>query len=237
MNLQTFTDVAEAPDAHALQRELVKFAHRLDFGIVTTALIVAPATQQDEAQYFRVDNVPKGFEDLAVSEEDAKRDPVFRKLQKASTPFVYDQQTYVDARAADLWERQAEFGFRSGVQVALHLPSNRHFFLGMDADRALPKRPDMLSRVMADLQLLAVHAQEAACRIFTPEIDAALPKLTVREAEILRWTIEGKSAAVVGHLIGLSVDGVNHHFRSIFRKLEVSNKQQAAIKATSLGLL
>lgn len=237
MSLQAFTDVAEAPDAHALQSELVKFAHRLDFGIITTALIVAPASLYDEGQYFHVDNVPKGFEELSLSKEDAKRDPVFQRLRDTSTPFVYDQKTYVDARAADLWERQAEFGFRSGIQVGLHLPSNRHFFLGMDTDRALPKRPDALSRLMADMQLLAVHAQEAACRIFTPEIDAALPKLTVREAEILRWTIEGKSAAVVGQLIGLSVDGVNHHFRSIFRKLEVSNKQQAAIKATSLGLL
>ena len=52
--------------------------------------------------------------------------------------------------------------------MALHLPEGRHFMLGVDRDRALPSDRHELTRVVADLQLFAVHALDAAMRVLVP---------------------------------------------------------------------
>ena len=63
------------------------------------------------------------------------------------------------------------------------------------------------------------------------------PKLTVRELEVLRWTMEGKSAWAVGEILSVSENTVNFHLRNVFKKLGSSSKHQAVLKAMSLGLL
>ena len=47
---------------------------------------------------------------------------------------------------------------------------------------------------MANLQLLAVHAQEAAFRLLMPQALARMnaPAITAREREVLQWTLEGQ---------------------------------------------
>ena len=40
--------------------------------------------------------------------------------------------------------------------------------LGVDRDQALPSDPSELTRMVADLQLFAVHAQDAAMRMLVP---------------------------------------------------------------------
>jgi DNA-binding CsgD family transcriptional regulator len=92
---------------------------------------------------------------------------------------------------------------------------------------------------MADLQLLAVFAQETAVRLLMPTLDdsEATPALTAREQEILRWTLAGKSSSVIGEILHISLSTVNYHLRSAMSKLAVSSKHQAAAKAHALGLL
>src|SRR5512143_4120338 len=62
----------------------------------------------------------------------------------------------------ELWEEQARYGYQTGIAMALHLPEGKHFMLGVDRDRALPSDRHELTRVVADLQLFAVHALDAA---------------------------------------------------------------------------
>jgi DNA-binding CsgD family transcriptional regulator len=123
--------------------------------------------------------------------------------------------------------------------MALHLPGGRHFIMGVDRDQPLPGDDVQLTRMMADLQLLAVHAQETTVRLLVP--DAAdvqyLPKLTEREIEILKWTAEGKSAWAVGQILNISEHNVKYHIKRILMKLAVGSKHQAAAKAKNLGLI
>lgn len=83
--------------------------------------------------------------------------------KRQSVPIIWSQETYVSAGQGDLWDGQARFGYRTGVAMALHLRRG-HFFLGVDRDQSLPKDRSELTRIVADLQLFAVHAQEAALR-------------------------------------------------------------------------
>ncbi len=61
--------------------------------------------------------------------------------------------------------------------------------------------------------------------------------LNEREISILRELAKGKSYAAIGKTIFLSVDGVRHHIRSIYQKLEVHSKAEAVSKGIARKLI
>ena len=66
---------------------------------------------------------------------------------------------------------------------------------------------------------------------------APLPSLTARELECLQWTMVGKTSWEIGRILNISVSTVNFHVAGFNRKLEVSHRNQAVVKAMKLGLL
>lgn len=239
MQLQRYFEVSQSPDIDALRSRLVAWTHDMGFGLVNAAMVYDDGSPGSRAEFISLHNAPEDYvENCAVVPEQYTRDPVLRRLKRLSVPFVYDQGFYEAEGAGDLWERQATYGYKTGVAVALHLPGNRHFLLGVDREEPLPSDETALQRLLADVQLLAVHAQDAAARLLKPRsVEGELPVLGKREIEILRWTMAGKSAWAVGQLLSISENTVNFHFRNIFRKLGTSSKHQSVLKAISLGLL
>lgn len=233
--LQRYIEISQSHDIATLEARLVKMAEELGFPLVSAAVVVEPAGA-GRGQFFTLSNTPAEFKQVAADPRRGQRDPVNQRLRQLSVPFIYDQSLYVEAGAGDLWEQQAPFGYRNGVAVALHLPNGQHFLLGVDRDTALPSDGGELVRMMADLQLLAVHVQGPALNLLVPK-DPALPELTPKEGEILKWTMVGKSAWDVGQILGMSEHTVNFHLRKVFKKLNCSNKHQAVHKAVQLGLL
>lgn len=62
-------------------------------------------------------------------------------------------------------------------------------------------------------------------------------ELTERELNILRELAKGLSYAAIGKKIFLSVDGIRHHIRNIYRKLEVNSKSEAVAKGLKNRLI
>ena len=65
----------------------------------------------------------------------------------------------------------------------------------------------------------------------------AVAKMTPRESEVLEYLAQGVSNKEIANALGLQVVTVKLHVRGICRKLEASNRTQAALKATQLGLV
>lgn len=238
MRLDRLFEISQSSDAEAFRSRLVRFAHEMDFGIVSALLLVEPPRISGKALYISTTNAPEAWLTSYRNANTGDRDPVLKRLKTLSVPFVYDEKTYTTEGAADLYEEQAPYGYKCGVAVALHLPDRKHFMLGVDRDSDLPKNNARVVRLMADLQLLAVHAQSAAVRLSGQQGSVMEdPKLTDRELEILRWTMVGKSAYTVGHMLHITSNTVNYHFRSIFKKLNTASKHQAVLKAIALGLI
>ena len=61
--------------------------------------------------------------------------------------------------------------------------------------------------------------------------------LTRREREVLSFSAEGKSIAVIASILSIAWDTVNFHLRNIYAKLDVSTRQTAVVKAIRLGLI
>jgi DNA-binding CsgD family transcriptional regulator len=61
--------------------------------------------------------------------------------------------------------------------------------------------------------------------------------LTPREAEVLRWTGEGKTSTEIGKILHIAERTVNFHVNKMLLKLNATNKVHAVAKAISAGLL
>lgn len=55
--------------------------------------------------------------------------------------------------------------------------------------------------------------------------------LTKREAEVLRWMIEGKSNPEISALVGISVRTIDKHAQNLYAKLEVGGRSEAITHA------
>jgi LuxR family quorum-sensing system transcriptional regulator SolR len=80
------------------------------------------------------------------------------------------------------------------------------------------------------------HTAMAHVLIRTMVPEAAI-RLSTRETTVIRWTAVGKTSAEISVIMGLSVRTVTFHIGNVVKKLNVSNKTAAAVRAAVLGLL
>src|SRR5512134_1327713 len=196
-----YLSVLQARDRKEFRDEVVRFGRALGFDTVTAIAVVDHGLAHSD--FVVVDNAPQAYLGSYNNTSTHRRDPVMQHCRRQSLPIIWDQATYTSQGQGDLWEEQARFGYQTGIAMALHLPEGRHFMLGVDRDSALPSDRHELTRLVADLQLFAVHALDAAMRVLVPANPSHdAPSLTPRELEALRWTMDGKTAWEVGSILG-----------------------------------
>ncbi len=240
MNYQQLIDVGMSANFDSFERQLVSAASAMGFPIISGALMRGQLASDGMAGR-TFGNTPPGHVDAARDLGDALRDPVLERLMAQPLPVVYDRQTYVEAGASELWERQAPYGYKTGIAIKLYLPGDKTFLLGVDREESLPSPGEGLTQLVGGLQTLASHAMVAADRLVSLKLNerelARLPKLTKREMDVLTWTAQGKTAWEVSVILGMSEKTVNFHLGNTMRKLGVSSKHQAVLKCLSAGLL
>lgn len=231
-----YAAVLQAGNRDEFRDEIVRFAQGLGFSTVSAITIIDHGLARSD--FIAVHNTPDAYLESASDLSLGRRDPVMQHCKRQSVPIIWDQQTYTSTGLGEMWEQMSSFGYQTGVALALHLPEGRHFQFGVDRDQPLPQDPAELQRIVADLQLFAVHAQEAALRLFLPTpLQPERPALTPRELEALRWTMEGKTAWEVGAILGISERTAVLHVNNAMHKLGCINKHQAVLKALRLGLI
>jgi DNA-binding NarL/FixJ family response regulator len=85
---------------------------------------------------------------------------------------------------------------------------------------------EMVQKVMASTaakEQTADHSQE--------------PRLTQREKEVLRYLAQGLPNQEIAEILNISPLTVRSHVRNLLRKLNVSNRTQAALYAVEVGLV
>ena len=231
-----YLSVLEAKDQAQFRSVVIRFAQQLGFETVSASAIVDQPGASPE--FVAIHNTPLAFEQTFDDVAIGRRDPVMQHCRRNTVPIVWGQKTYLEKGAIDLWDAQAQYGYRNGIAMALHLPDGRHFFFGVDRDQELPADRLELTRLVADLQLFAVHAQDTAMRVLVSEaLRPERPSITPRELEVLRWTMEAKTAWEVGVLLSITERTVIQHLQNAMRKLECNSKHQAVLKALRLGLI
>ena len=91
-------------------------------------------------------------------------------------------------------------------------------------DGVPPLSPQIARRIMQHFQLTGPTREPTS-------------NLTKRETEVLRLIARGLRVAEVAEALGLAESTVITHIKAVYRKLEISNRAEAALHATRLGLL
>jgi DNA-binding NarL/FixJ family response regulator len=76
---------------------------------------------------------------------------------------------------------------------------------------------------------IAVHAAGRRAAVVLPEGEEAPGELSPREQEVLQAIAEGASNQEVALALGISVNTVKRHLTSIFKKLGVASRREAAM--------
>lgn len=232
---EDFASVLQAQTRTEFRDESLRFATRLGFKTFNAVVVIDHLDR--ESDFLFINNTPLEAAELDDREYN-RRDPVMQHCKNSNLPILWDQSTYAEAGLGWRWEKQASCGFHAGVALALHLPQKKHFFFAVDRDRPLPSDSREVAKMTAEFSLFAIYAQDVAMKILgPPEPEVDLPRLTPRELESLKWTMEGKTAWEVGQILSISEQTTVRHLANAARKLDCVNKHQAVVKAMRLGMM
>lgn len=82
-----------------------------------------------------------------------------------------------------------------------------------------------------------IHSPFLADQRLTESFDASRLGLTARELQVLRFLADGENNAEIAEKLCVSEQTIKKELVSLFEKLDVKNRTQAAVKGVHLGLL
>ncbi len=71
----------------------------------------------------------------------------------------------------------------------------------------------------------------------SPQFQKVYQKLTVREQEVLRFLVQGKSNKEIAAQLNVTADTIKEHLIRIFRKIDAHDRTEAAVWAVRKGLV
>jgi hypothetical protein len=229
-------EVGLAADPETLRARLVEAAERLGFGISGGALIRGQL-QSRKASVHSFGNPPDGFAEVFTSLDLGIADPLMTAMQARPGVYVYDQEFYVKAGAGQLWELQSPFGYKHGMAVSLHETSHAETFcFGVDGPDAISTAASARFGLESQLRLLALHAHEAARRLWTTKPAVDLNAVTGEERSALKWARDGVCVWVTGDKLVYSNPGLVKAQASAARKLGTTGPG-AVLRAIDGGLI
>ncbi|MDK1492912.1 LuxR family transcriptional regulator [Sinorhizobium sp. 7-81] len=163
-------------------------------------------------------------------------DPIIKKSRKQLGAFRWSE-VYNDVNTTEVerrfFDEAATFGLKSGISVPLH-------GLGIDfAIMSFARKTcrELHYKTITYLQLAAFHFHLRAAQVVNSRCKWKASDLSLREKECILWAARGKSSWDIGVILGISENTVNYHMKNVLRKLDVTSRTVAAVKATTLGII
>lgn len=176
---------------------------------------------------------PERWQRYYVAHDFLKLDPVINGALGSHLPVVWDSRHTSTEHA--FWEAASEHGVHHGWTLGLRGARGEVAVVSL-ARSSDPVSEAELERDEARWLWLSHTAIDALTRQGLPDA-ASAARLSVRECEILRWALAGKTSAETGTILGISPRTVNFHVAEILQKLNVVNRTQAVAKALILGII
>jgi LuxR family quorum-sensing transcriptional regulator LasR len=166
-------------------------------------------------------------------------DPTVAHCMSSCLPVIWEPALFDSPPEHALYESACSYGIRSGVTLPIHGPNGEFGVISFASDR----RADAtfgsdIVQILPTLSLIRDYAFASSTR-FCHEAGSVgtAPHLTRRELEVLKWVMAGKSSWEISRITNCSEATVNFHMANIRQKFNVNTRQQAVVKAITLGLL
>lgn len=182
-----------------------------------------------------INNYPRVWQKRYQEARYVSIDPTVLHGRSSQLPLVWSDEVFAATPA--LWSEAQAAGLRYGwCQSSLDA-------YGVTSMLSLSRSADPISvSELADKRMkmcwLVSVAHMALGRLVKPTLyGAALGELTSRETEVLKWTVDGKTAGQIADILSISIDTVNFHVKNATVKMNTPNKATAAVRALAMGLL
>lgn len=216
---------------------LFKLAHQ--HGFEQTLYGVVPNKNMPLENAFLRSNYSASWRTTYDKEKLHYVDPTVSHCMTSAVPLIWQPQTFELPNQQQLYEEACSYGIRSGITFPIHGPSNEFGVISFVSDTLSDKKfIRELDHSMAELSLIRDYLFESSLKFFKstePVKDEA--RLTRRELECLKWATAGKSSWEISMILGCSEATVNFHIANIRFKFKVNTRQQAIVKAISMGLI
>lgn len=163
-------------------------------------------------------------------------DPTVLHGLRSLSPIVWSDELF--APTPEFWEDARSFGLKIGWAQ-----SSRDVY-GQSGILELARSSESISKAELKenelkMMWLAQSSHLGMSRNLTrknqPQETKAL--LSAREAEVLRWTGDGKTSSEISEILSISERTVNFHLGNASVKLNTTNKAATVIRAAMLGML
>ena len=166
-------------------------------------------------------------------------DPTVAHCITSSLPIVWEPDTFGSPAQRNLYEEACGHGIRSGITFPIPGPNGEFGVVSFASDaRPGGELDDNIIQMMPALSLIRDYAFESSLKFIHAHNNAEpAPRLTKRELEVLNWVMVGKSSWEISKITVCSEATVNFHIGNIRQKFNVNTRQQALVKAISMGIL
>lgn len=186
-------------------------------------------------QYFLLSNYPAAWEEKYIAEHYFSQDPTVKHGLTRSIPMYWSAEQ--QRQSLKFWEEARHYNLNHGWCLSSQRGYNSIGLLSVCRASEYISPVELESKE-AKLIWLTQLAHESMVRFFSEKSMTEMYKpLTVREKEILRWTAIGKTYAEISIILNIDTRTVKFHLVNSMRKLQASNKAEAAVKASLMGLL
>jgi DNA-binding CsgD family transcriptional regulator len=178
---------------------------------------------------------PQGYRQSYLENEWDKIDPIVHRIHQATRPFAWSDVcagTNLTSRQKAFIDECCDLGVHSGFTVPMHGP-------GSDIDLISLSLRDQKRADTARFPLLHAITVQYRSRLGELQGDpaAVLRPLTAKETECLSWCKEGKTNWEIGEILSISEKTVEFHLSNTIKKLGVSNRITAVVKAIQLDIV
>jgi len=130
-----------------------------------------------------------------------------------------------------------DFGICRGLTMPIHRSCGESGYFSVSLDDRQTSFDEIAEQSATQILLLGHLAHDVAVEKFVLSPEQIGIRLTERERECILWIGEGKTAWETAVIIGRSKSTVQFHIQNALKKLGVSNKFSAFLKARRLGII
>lgn len=172
-----------------------------------------------------------------------KLDPVVQHGQGMMLPFEWEQVAapeMLEGKQVTLYKEAADLSIQKGLSIPIHGHKGEFAMMSVVPDAKGREAEKLIEEHRDLLHLLSLYYHNQAGGMLIERMLGATKRksvLTNREREVLQWTAVGKSTWDISQILHLSEASVVFHIENAKRKLGVTNRTHAVVKAMMVGLI
>lgn len=211
---------AGADDLRLLLEEVAR-----ELGFHYFALLHHRSVRSRSDQLVRIDNYPDGWAEELLTRHDIAADPVHLASLRTNAGFGWDKLGEflpLSSSQRDILDRSRHHGLGPGFTVPANVPGepSGSCSFAVERGRSLPERR------LQCAELIGVHAFRAARRIYGFSAAGAIPRLSRRELQCLRYVAAGKTDWEIATILGISVETARQYVKRARAAYDVVSRAQ-----------